>query len=107
MVYINSESVQMTVLKSKNAQITELKLINQTDNSELSFDLGKEDVEYNKNTLIINLDNILPELKVSGQYDYYLYENNEIVESGILQFNDFTSEINSYNINKKIIQYEG
>ena len=109
MVYINSESQKMTILKSKtNKIIDKLVLINQTDKNKIEIDLEQDDIEYSKNTISIILANILNNLSVSGQYNYYFYSNGDIVESGILQYEDFNTEIQAYDIeHKNIIQYNG
>lgn len=109
MIYIDSNSLKMTILKSKNAEnITKIKLINQTDKNELSFDLSSGEIEYKKNTIDISVSNIVSSLVTTGQYDYYLYSGDTVAESGILQFNNFEAEIQSYDLeNKNTIQYEG
>lgn len=109
MVYINSESQKMTILKSKtNKIIDKLVLINQTDKNKIEIDLLQDDIEYSKNSISIILGNILSKLSVSGQYDYYFYSNGDMVESGILQYEDFNTEIQAYDIeHKNIIQYNG
>ena len=109
MVYINSESQKMTILKSKTNKILDkFVLINQTDKNKIEIDLEQDSIEYSKNTISINLVNILSNLSVSGQYDYYFYSNGDMVESGILQYEDFNTEIQSYNLeHKNIIQYNG
>lgn len=109
MVYINSESQKMTILKSKtNKIIDKLVLINQTDKNKIEIDLSQDDIEYSKNSISIILDSILSNLTVSGQYDYYFYSNGDMVESGILQYEDFNAEIQAYDIeHKNIIQYNG
>lgn len=105
MVYINNESDKIVILKSQNHQITKIELVNQTDKTKLVFDLSEDDVEYNKHTISINLENIIESITVAGQYDYFLYNGEDKVQSGILQFSDFNLERNSYNVEQNIIQY--
>lgn len=103
MVYIDSNSVKMTVLKSENTQIDKLELVNQTDKTKYHFVL--ENVEYTKHTYEIDLENIITELSTTGQYDYYLFNGDTLVQSGIVQFNDYKSEMKAYKFENKIIQY--
>lgn len=103
MVYIDSNSLKMTVLKSENTQIDRLELINQTDKTKYSFVL--ENVEYGKHTFEINLENIIGELFTTGQYDYFLFNGDRLVQSGIAQFNDYKADRKEYKFEQKIIQY--
>lgn len=105
MVYITENTEKMAVLRSKMLPIDKMVLKNQTDKTLFSFDLKEDEVEYSKNTITIDLSNIKDSIKVSGQYNYYLYYLGEVVESGILQVGEFKTKIETYNTKSNIIQY--
>lgn len=103
MIYIDSNSLKMTVLRCEKTQIDSLVLINQTDKTKYTFIL--DNVEYTKHTYEIHLDNIISQLSTAGQYDYFIYNGETLVQSGIAQFGEFKTERTEYNFEQKIIQY--
>lgn len=109
MVYIDKNIDKIAILRSKlNRTINGVTLINQVDKNKIEIEVKDFDIEYKKNEYLIKSYIFLEKLSVTGQYDYYLLEDDNVIESGILQFNNFEPEIKSYEIeNKNTIQYEG
>jgi hypothetical protein len=44
---------------------------------------------------------------LDGTYNYYLYEDDELIEEGLLVYGDFVSPVSEYEKNNKTVSYEG
>ena len=103
MVYTDKDKKIVKFPKISNDSINQIEFINQVTNQKITF---VPDV-INKTNIVctIDLSNVIDEFE-PGQYDYYFYNaNNDVINSGILQFGDFSPNLVEYNAEKNIIQY--
>ena len=81
----------------------ELRLFHQLTGQEFVFD-GLENISTQGKLYVFEEDfsNL-----IDGTYNYYLYEDDELIEDGLLVFGDFVSPVNEYEKNNKTVSYEG
>lgn len=104
MVYLEKTYKTVKFPKISNDSIKRIEFINQVTNQKITFD---PDV-INKTNIVCTIDlSPIYDQFVEGQYDYYFYNsNNDVIDSGILQFGDFDAKLVEYTHDKKIIQYD-
>ena len=97
MIYINEKNLKVKFPQVVNILPNKLECISQT---------SKETVEILVDSYEIDFQPFI-DLFSDAQYDYTLYKDNAVVSQGILQINDFTANVTSYNNKVNIIQYNG
>lgn len=104
MVYTDKDKKIVKFPKISNDSINRIEFINQVTNQKITF---VPDV-MNKTNIVCTIDlSPISDQFVEGQYDYYFYNsNNDVIDSGILQFGNFDANLVEYNTEKNIIQYD-
>lgn len=103
MVYINKNSGIVKFPKVSNQSFTEIIFTNQTTNQIITLGVGY--VGGNSNVYEIDLTPVI-EMFETGQYDYEFINNKqEVICSGIIQFNGYNSNIIEYEFEQNVIQY--
>lgn len=103
MVYIHN-NVEITQFpKESHKTVTKLVFENQiTKDKTIMYEpfVGNYTYVYK-----VDLSSIMDWFEI-GQYDYYFYNEDEIISSGILQFGNYQNQIHEYESDKNtIIQY--
>lgn len=103
MVYINKNSGIVKFPKVSNQSFTEIIFTNQTTNQIITLGVGY--VGGNSNVYEIDLTPVIHMFE-TGQYDYQFINNKqEVICSGIIQFNGYNSNIIEYEFEQNVIQY--
>jgi hypothetical protein len=80
-----------------------LKLINNVTHKE--YEIWNDVKGINGYYVYLNI--ILPDGMDDGEYNYQLIHENKIIATGLLQIGKYEPEINEYNTEDEIIQYNG
>lgn len=80
-----------------------LKLINNVTHKE--YEIWNDVKGINGYYVYLNI--ILPDEMDDGEYNYQLIHKNQIIATGLLQIGKYEPEINEYNTEDEIIQYNG
>lgn len=101
MVYINKNSTIVTFPKV-SVKFDRLNFENQV--THIGFDLDINYITDGNLLYIIDITSIIDRFDV-GQYNYWFMYENEVVDSGILQFENFDSDNIQYDNKIEYIQY--
>jgi hypothetical protein len=102
MVYINKNSTIVTFPKVSDVRFDRLNFENQV--THIDFDLDINNITDGNLLYIIDITSIIDRFDV-GQYNYWFMYRNEVVDSGILQFENFDSDNIQYDNKVEYIQY--
>lgn len=101
MVYFDTNIKEVKFPKVQPGNINRITFINQTTKEEISITNVLDTSTSNRYYILsFNKDKF-----ESGQYDYKIFSDNEILAQGICQFGDFTPLKKEYNNESKIIVY--
>lgn len=97
MIYINEKNLKVKFPQVVNILPNRMVCINQTSKETVEIPIDSYEIDFEPHIEIFS----------DAQYDYTLYKDNTVVSQGILQINDFTANVTSYNNKVNIIQYNG
>ena len=115
MVYINDNSQSILLPRVSNTVATKIKIENQLTHWEHIFEFGDETTKLHCEMgptfyVVTNLIWLISTLETVGvgQFNYSIIaENDEVISTGILQYNEYTSDHKQYESEIHIIQYNG
>lgn len=104
MIYIKSDTNSVQIPRHSNTNLTECRLEVINNLTQQSYDIDINDVLEYTFTYQLEIDPI--EL-MDGEYTYKLFNDEVLVEKGLLVYGDYKREIQSYQKENKKIQYKG
>ena len=99
MIYINSNSQIVEFPRFVNGKANKVVLVHQITHQTLEIPLTMESKVY-----LVDVSEYVKDM-VNGQYDYFIYNDNIVLNTGILQYGEYTTNKNQYETNINIVQY--
>ena len=99
MIYINSNSQIVEFPRFVNGKANKVVLVHQITHQTLEIPLT-----MNSKVYLVDVSEYIKDM-VNGQYDYFIKYNDTILNTGILQYGEYTTNKNQYETNINIVQY--
>lgn len=104
MIYVNENSTVVKFPKVSFYEACWMKVVNQVTKKQVEW--GVVDLTPWDRVYTFNLEGLVGDLE-EGQYDYFIEEEGgEVISRGIMQVGDYKEEVNVYESNIEIKQYE-
>lgn len=105
MIYVDIDTERVAISRHSYTNLNEYRLIlkNNLTGNETVFN-GLVDMREFERLYVFEID--MSGL-VDGEYNYYLYGNDEVLETGLLQYGNYKKEVISYENNTNIKEYRG
>lgn len=104
MIYVNENSTVVKFPKVSFYEARGLRVVNQVTKKETGWDVV--DLTPWDRVYTFSLEGLVGELE-NGQYDYFIEEERGgVISRGIIQVGDYKEEVNVYESNIEIKQYE-